>query len=110
MKVDFEQRQREDEHKDRILQEKWRIEDQENRIKSELIRQTLNSHNEQMQQLQERTKLEEMVRRQEHEKELQLLQIEEQRRLRALEEEQILKKQQFLEEMRMKSEMSSRME
>lgn len=49
MKTEFEERQREEEHRDRVLQEKWKIEDQENRIKSELIRQTLQTHNEQMQ-------------------------------------------------------------
>ena len=49
MKTEFEQRQREDEHRDRVLQEKWKIEDQENRIKSELIKQALQTHNEQMQ-------------------------------------------------------------
>lgn len=29
MKTEFEARQREDEHKDRIIQEKWRMEDHE---------------------------------------------------------------------------------
>lgn len=38
------------------------------------------------------------------------MQIEEQRRLRALEEDQILRKQQFLEEMRIKGEMQNSME
>ena len=41
MKSEFDARQREEEHRDRILQERWRCEDQEQRLKSELIRQTL---------------------------------------------------------------------
>jgi hypothetical protein len=34
----LESRQREEAHRDRILQEKWRSEDDEQRLKSELIR------------------------------------------------------------------------
>ena len=41
MKTEFDARQREEEHRDRVLQERWRCEDQEQRLKSELIRQTL---------------------------------------------------------------------
>lgn len=41
MKSGFDVKQREDEHRDRVVQEKWRYEDQEQRIKNELLRQTL---------------------------------------------------------------------
>lgn len=41
MKNEFEARQREEEHRDRLVQERWRAEDQEQRLKSEVIKQTL---------------------------------------------------------------------
>jgi hypothetical protein len=41
MRSELEARQREEAHKERVLQERWRTEDQENRLKSELVRQTL---------------------------------------------------------------------
>lgn len=38
MKAEFEARQKEEEHRDRMIQEKWRIEDHENRLKTELVK------------------------------------------------------------------------
>jgi len=52
----------------------------------------------------ERATIEQRLREQELEKEIQLIKIEEQRRIRLLEEEQVLRKQRFLEEMRNKTE------
>jgi hypothetical protein len=41
LKTDLETRQREEAHRDRVLSEKWRAQDDEQRLKSELIRQTM---------------------------------------------------------------------
>jgi hypothetical protein len=61
---------------------RWRCEDQEQRLKSELIRQTLQQQTQQMQQMAERAQIEQRLREQELQKEVQLIMIEEQRRLR----------------------------
>ena len=42
MKQEIDQLQKEEDHRERMLQERWRLEDQEQRLKSELIRQTIN--------------------------------------------------------------------
>jgi hypothetical protein len=58
LKTDLESRQREEAHRDRILQEKWRSEDDEQRLKSELIRQTMTQQARQMQEMAERARFE----------------------------------------------------
>lgn len=58
LKTDLESRQREEAHRDRILQEKWRSEDDEQRLKSELIRQTMTQQAKQMQEMAERARFE----------------------------------------------------
>lgn len=77
LKTDLESRQREEAHRDRILQEKWRSEDDEQRLKSELIRQTMTQQARQMQEMAERARFEQRLREQELDKELQMIQIEE---------------------------------
>ena len=49
MKADIEGKQRDEEHRDKVLQEKWRLEDQEQRLKNEMLRQTLQQQAQQMQ-------------------------------------------------------------
>eukprot|EP00347_Sterkiella_histriomuscorum_P023854 403333155 len=110
MKSEFENRQKEEEHRDKVIQERWRLEDQEQKMKNELFRQAMQQQTQTMKQLAEKAKIDEKFRLQEHQKELQLLQIEEQRRLRSLEEEQVLRKQQMLEEMRMRGEVHTSQE
>ena len=82
LKTDLETRQLEEAHRDRVLQEKWRAQDDEQRLKSELIRQTMTQQAKQMQEVAERARFEQRLREQELDKELQMIQIEEQRRLR----------------------------
>jgi hypothetical protein len=54
----LESRQREEAHRDRLLQERWRSEDEEQRLKSELIRQTMTQQARQMQEMAERAQFE----------------------------------------------------
>jgi hypothetical protein len=58
LKTDLESRQREEAHRDRLLQERWRSEDEEQRLKSELIRQTMTQQARQMQEMAERAQFE----------------------------------------------------
>jgi hypothetical protein len=62
MKGEFEAREREEAHKDRVIQERWRMEDQEQRLKTELIRQTMQKQAEQMQVRAERARVEQKMR------------------------------------------------
>lgn len=76
-KTEIEQRQKEEEHRDKVIQERWRLEDQEQRLKNEMLRQTLSLQQSEMQQTAERAKIDQKFRLQEYEKEMQLLKIEE---------------------------------
>lgn len=62
MKSEFDVRQREEQHRDRLLQERWRVEDQEQRLKSEVIRQTMQHQTQVMQQMAERAEIEQRLR------------------------------------------------
>lgn len=78
LKSDLDQRQKEEDQRDRIIQERWRLEDQENKLKNELVRQTMQQQMQVMNQVSDKAKIEQRLREQELEKELQLLKIEEQ--------------------------------
>ena len=60
-----------------MLSEKWRAQDDEQRLKTELIRQTMTQQAKQMHEVAERARFEQKLRDQELEKELQMIQIEE---------------------------------
>ena len=62
MKAEFDQRQREEEHRDKVVQERWKLEDQEQKMKNELFRQAMQQQTQTMKQLAEKAKIDEKFR------------------------------------------------